>query len=156
MVRKQYSVVVLKLFVVPLPLGAQLMSFGDAHGSDPWPQVYVVEAELDPPEPVAPPLLLVPPEPVAPPDDPEDPANGLAPPLPPPAADVVPVVPPEEGGVVVVPPAPPAGAGLVPPELGVLTIPGRTALGSGPQATINRAAETTAIRRMAIEQHFLL
>jgi hypothetical protein len=156
MVRKQYSVVVLKLFVVPLPLGAQLISFGDAHGSDPTPQVYVVESALDPPEPVTPPLLLTPPELVTPPDDPEDPANGLAPLFPPAAADVLPVVPPEEGGVVVVPPAPPAGAGFVPPVLWGLAIPGRTALGSGPQATMKRAAETTTNPRMANEQHFLL
>jgi hypothetical protein len=160
MVRKQYSVVVSKLFVVPLPLGAQLISFGEAHGSDPSPHVYVVEAALDPPEPVTPPLLLTPPELVTPLDDPEDPANGLAPPLPPAAGDVVPpddpVVPPDEAGVVVVPPAPPAGTVLAPPVLCGLACPGRTALGSGPQAAMRRAVETTTNRRMANEQHFLL
>jgi hypothetical protein len=108
------------------------------------------------PVPVAPPLLLTPPELVTPPDDPEDPANGLPPPVPPEEGDVVPVVPPEEGGVVVVPPVPPAGTVLVPPVLGVLTVPGRSALGSGPQATAKRAAETMTNRRMANEQHFLL
>ena len=104
---------------------------------------------LTPPEPTVPPVLLTPPEPAVPPDDPEDPANGFAPPAPPAA-------PPEDGGVVVAPPAPPDGTVLVPPALGVLTVPGRTALGSGPQATMKRAAETTTNRRMANRQHFLL
>lgn len=38
-VRKQNAVVELKLPVFPLPDGAQLMSFGDAHGSGPCPHV---------------------------------------------------------------------------------------------------------------------
>jgi hypothetical protein len=117
-----------------------------------------------PPVPTAPPLLVLPPVPpvpftppelVTPPDDPEEPANGLVPLFPPVAADVFPVAPPEDGAVVV-PPAPPAGTVFVPPALGGLTVPGRTALGSGPQAAMRRAVETTTNRRMANEQHFLL
>jgi hypothetical protein len=150
-VMKQTALVVLNAGVEPpLIVGALVQSTLTAPASVP------LVPPAPPVFPPAPPLLLTPPELVTPPDDPEDPANGLAPLFPPAAADVFPVVPPEEGGVVVVPPAPPAGAGFVPPVLWGLAIPGRTALGSGPQATSKRTAETTTNRRMAIEQHFLL